>query len=98
VIIHNVIFTKINFRWLKCYKKGNKWVINSSATLSDGRKASAVKTLAAIDEKTITWQASGQPQRGGNTHWRRIQPPDRFSRQSTIGKYFQSNRYSAQCS
>jgi uncharacterized protein (TIGR02246 family) len=41
-------------------KKENKWVINSSATLSDGRKASAVKTLTVIDDKTITWQASGR--------------------------------------
>ncbi|MEO2045036.1 MAG: SgcJ/EcaC family oxidoreductase [Pirellulales bacterium] len=41
-------------------KTENKWVINSSATLSDGRKASAVKTLTVIDDKTITWQASGR--------------------------------------
>ncbi len=41
-------------------KKENKWVINSSATLSDGRKASAVKTLTVIDDKSITWQASGR--------------------------------------
>lgn len=38
----------------------NKWVIHSSATLSDGRKASAVKTLTILDDKTITWQASGR--------------------------------------
>ncbi len=41
-------------------KKGNSWVINSSATLADGRKASAIKTLTVVDESTITWQASGR--------------------------------------
>ena len=41
-------------------KKGNKWVIHSSATLADGRKASAVKTLTVIDDETITWQATGR--------------------------------------
>lgn len=41
-------------------KKENQWVINSAATLSDGRKASAVKTLSVVDDKTITWQASGR--------------------------------------
>ena len=41
-------------------RKDNKWVIHSSATLSDGRKASALKTLTVLDDKTITWQASGR--------------------------------------
>lgn len=41
-------------------QKGNKWIINSEATLSDGRKASAVKTLTVIDDNTITWQVSGR--------------------------------------
>ena len=41
-------------------KDGNKWIISSAATLSDGRKASAQKTLTIIDDKTITWQASGR--------------------------------------
>lgn len=41
-------------------KKDNQWVIHSAATLPDGRKASAVKTLTVIDDKTITWQASGR--------------------------------------
>lgn len=41
-------------------KKENKWVIRSAATLSDGRKASAVKTLTVLDDQTITWQASGR--------------------------------------
>jgi uncharacterized protein (TIGR02246 family) len=41
-------------------KKENKWIINSAATLSDGRKASAVKSLTVIDDKTITWQVSGR--------------------------------------
>jgi len=41
-------------------KTENKWVINSSATLSDGRKASSIKTLTVLDDKTITWQASGR--------------------------------------
>ncbi len=41
-------------------KKGNSWIISSAATLSDGRKASAVKTLTLVDEDTITWQASGR--------------------------------------
>jgi len=41
-------------------KAENKWVIHSSATLSDGRKASAVKTLTVLDDQTITWQASGR--------------------------------------
>jgi uncharacterized protein (TIGR02246 family) len=41
-------------------RNDNQWVINSAATLSDGRKASAVKTLTVLDDKTITWQASGR--------------------------------------
>ncbi len=41
-------------------KKGNQWIINSAATLPDGRKASAVKTLTVLDDKTITWQAAGR--------------------------------------
>jgi len=41
-------------------KKGNKWISNSSATLSDGRKASAVRTITVIDDNTITWQVSGR--------------------------------------
>ena len=39
---------------------GNKWIINSSATLSDGRKASAIRTITVIDKNSITWQASGR--------------------------------------
>jgi len=41
-------------------KKDNKWVVNSSAVLSDGRKASAVKVLTIVDDKTITMQATGR--------------------------------------
>ena len=41
-------------------KKENRWVVSSSATLSDGKKASAVKILTLLDENTITWQASGR--------------------------------------
>jgi uncharacterized protein (TIGR02246 family) len=41
-------------------KKDNKWVVNSSAVLSDGRKSSAVKVLTIVDDKTITMQATGR--------------------------------------
>lgn len=41
-------------------KKDNKWIINSSATLADGRKASAVKVLTLVDDETITMAATGR--------------------------------------
>lgn len=41
-------------------KKENRWIVNAAATLSDGRKASAVTTLTLIDDKTVTWQATGR--------------------------------------
>lgn len=41
-------------------KKGNKWIVNAAATLADGRKASVVTTLTVVDDKTITWQATGR--------------------------------------
>jgi len=41
-------------------KKDNKWVVNSSATLADGRKASAAKVLTIVADKTITMQATGR--------------------------------------
>lgn len=41
-------------------KKENRWIVNASATLSDGRRASAIRTITLVDDKTITWQASGR--------------------------------------
>jgi hypothetical protein len=41
-------------------KKENKWIVNAAATLADGRKASAVTTLTILDDKTVTWQATGR--------------------------------------
>ncbi len=41
-------------------KKENKWIVSSAATLSDGRKASATKTMTVVDENSITWQATGR--------------------------------------
>ncbi|MEM0925761.1 MAG: DUF4440 domain-containing protein, partial [Planctomycetota bacterium] len=41
-------------------QKGTKWIINSQATLSDGRKASSVKTIDVIDNDTVTWEMTGR--------------------------------------
>ncbi len=41
-------------------KKENRWIINATATLPDGRKSSDIRTITLVDDKTITWQASGR--------------------------------------
>ncbi len=41
-------------------KKDNSWVINATATLPDGRKATAIRTITLVDDNTITWQVSGR--------------------------------------
>jgi uncharacterized protein (TIGR02246 family) len=41
-------------------KKDNSWVVNSSATLPDGRKSSAVNVMTIVDDNTITWESTGR--------------------------------------
>lgn len=41
-------------------KKDKKWVIDSTATLPDGRKASAINVMKILDDKSFTWQSSGR--------------------------------------
>ena len=41
-------------------KKENRWMINASATLPDGRRSSAVKIITVVDDDTITWQSTGR--------------------------------------
>lgn len=38
-------------------KKDDTWVINSTATLADGRKASATRIITLVDKNKITWRA-----------------------------------------
>jgi uncharacterized protein (TIGR02246 family) len=41
-------------------KKGNRWIINATATLPDGRKTSAVNTMTVIDSNSFTWESAGR--------------------------------------
>jgi uncharacterized protein (TIGR02246 family) len=41
-------------------KKGNRWIINATATLPDGGKTSAVNTMTVIDSNSITWESAGR--------------------------------------
>jgi uncharacterized protein (TIGR02246 family) len=41
-------------------KKGNRWIINATATLPDGGKSSAVNTMTVLDNNSITWESSGR--------------------------------------
>lgn len=41
-------------------KKGNKWIVNSKATLADGRLASGVRTMTVVDDQTIHWELTGR--------------------------------------
>lgn len=40
----------------KWTKKGNRWVIQQTGTLPDGRKASEVNIIKPIDDDSFTWQ------------------------------------------
>ncbi len=41
-------------------KKDGKWVVNSAATLPDGRRASAVNVMTMVNENSFTWESSGR--------------------------------------
>lgn len=41
-------------------KKNDSWIINAAATLPDGRKSSAIKTMTLVDGDTITWKSTGR--------------------------------------
>jgi hypothetical protein len=40
----------------KWSKKGNRWVIQQTGTLPDGRKASEVNIIKQLDNNSFTWQ------------------------------------------
>lgn len=40
--------------------KDNRWTVESSATLPDGRKASSVNIMNRLDDGSITWQITGR--------------------------------------
>lgn len=40
--------------------KDNRWTVESSATLPDGRKASSVNIMKRLDDGSITWQITGR--------------------------------------
>ena len=41
-------------------RKENRWMINSAATLPDGRKASAMHIMTLNDDDTFNWQSTGR--------------------------------------
>ena len=41
----------------KWTKKGDRWVIQQTGTLPDGRKASEVNIMKRIDDNSFTWQS-----------------------------------------
>jgi len=41
-------------------KKDKKWIIDSTATLPDGRKASEINVMKIVDDNSFTWQSSGR--------------------------------------
>jgi len=41
-------------------RKGNRWIIKASRTLSGGEKASAVNILTYVDRNTFRWQSIGR--------------------------------------
>jgi len=41
-------------RWTK---KGNRWVITTAETLSDGKKAASVNVITYVDENTFRWKS-----------------------------------------
>ena len=41
-------------------KKGNRWSINASATMPDGRKTSAINIMTMLDKNSFTWQSTGR--------------------------------------
>jgi uncharacterized protein (TIGR02246 family) len=41
-------------------KKGDRWIVTSTATLPDGRRASSVNIMTVIDANTMTFEASGR--------------------------------------
>jgi uncharacterized protein (TIGR02246 family) len=45
-------------------KKGNRWYVQSTGTLPDGRKTSAVNIITYVDDDTFTWQSVNR-QAGG---------------------------------
>lgn len=44
----------------KWHKKGSDWHVNSSYTLPDGRKASAIHIYTKIDDNSFTWASEGR--------------------------------------
>jgi len=40
--------------------KGDKWTINATGTLSDGRKTSATNILTYVDDDSCTWQSTNR--------------------------------------
>jgi uncharacterized protein (TIGR02246 family) len=38
-------------------KKGNRWYVQSTGTLPDGRKSSSVNIITYVDDNTFTWQS-----------------------------------------
>ena len=40
----------------KWTKKGNRWLIQQTGTLPDGRKASEVNIIKQLDNNSFTWQ------------------------------------------
>jgi hypothetical protein len=41
-------------------KKDNRWIINTTATMPDGRKTSAINILTMLDKNSFTWQSTGR--------------------------------------
>jgi uncharacterized protein (TIGR02246 family) len=39
-------------------KDGNKWVVKTTATLRDGKRASSTNTITKVDADTVTWQST----------------------------------------
>lgn len=55
--IHSWVFDSDGgFAEGKWTKKGNRWVIQQTGTLPDGRKASEVNIIRPIDDNSFTWQ------------------------------------------
>jgi uncharacterized protein (TIGR02246 family) len=40
--------------------KGNRWIVNSNATLPDGRRSSSVNIMTIVDENSFSWEATGR--------------------------------------
>ena len=41
-------------------KKGNRWIIDATAILPDGRKTSAINVMTVLDKNSITWESTGR--------------------------------------